>query len=228
MPFSDGLISFLMAKDSFWFKHDANASRDIKLREIHAIYGMAGLGMYWCTIEVLREQNNYVWKDDERSIQILATMIGCDVPKYNGFVTDCKRIQLLKTDGGNLYSDRLINDMSAWETKKTNRTGTKRERNSNGIGTKHITESPQGRGEERREEERRANPRQDLNSVFVYFQKEIGGRLSSDQIRSTAAKFHGHIKDWHNWESAADSWILKERPKSYSDEPSQLKKSTEV
>jgi len=58
--------------------------------------------------------------------------------------------------------------------------------------------------------------------------EKIGGRLSEDQIKSTAKKFHGHIKDWNNWEVAADSWILKERPKNYNEEPSQLRKSTEV
>lgn len=69
----------------------------------------------------------------------------------------------------------------------------------------------------------------DLNSVFLYFQKEIGGRMAGSQIKQTSEKFYNYIKDWNNWEVAADSWILKERPeKNGIDEPSQRKKSTEV
>ena len=125
-----------MAKDSYWFKHDSTASRDLKMMKLKAIYGHFGIGLFWCLVEVLREQNHYRWSDDEASLQILAKIIDCDLPKFNGFITDCKRIDLIKSDGKHIYSQRLIDDMVTWESKKKNRLGTKTERIGNGIGTK--------------------------------------------------------------------------------------------
>jgi len=128
-----------MGKDSYWFKHDSTASRDIKMMHLKAIYGYFGIGVYWAVIEVLREQPNYKWEDTTTAIQILSKIIDCDMPKFSGFITDCKQIKLLITDGKFIFSNRLISDMEVWETKKKNggKTKTKRNRSETGANEKH-------------------------------------------------------------------------------------------
>lgn len=142
-----------MSKDAFWFKHDSNASRDLRLMQIKAIYGLEGLGVFWSIVEVLREQKGYKW--EEKQVNILAKIIDCDVQKLNNFLTDCKRISLFSFENGHIFSNRLIKDMKVWESKKKNRTKEERNENENGTDEEH----------KRREEERREDIRYIINHL---------------------------------------------------------------
>ena len=108
-----------MSKDAYWFKHDTNASRDLKMMEIRAIYGYEGIGLFWSIMEVFREQSNYSYQSDK--INILASILAIDELILTKFITDCKRIGLIKISGKNIYSSRLSDDMKVWESKSKNR-----------------------------------------------------------------------------------------------------------
>jgi len=120
-----------MKKDAYWFKHDSNASRDLKLMQIKAIYGLEGLGIFWSVLEVLREQKNFEWS--EKQLKVLSKIIDCDETKLQNFLNDCKRIELLSFERENIFSVRLKKDMKNWVSKKKNRT--KSERKFNDFGT---------------------------------------------------------------------------------------------
>lgn len=45
-----------MKKETYYFSHDYNARNDIKLQNLLAGQGVAGIGVYWCIIEMLYEQ----------------------------------------------------------------------------------------------------------------------------------------------------------------------------
>ena len=52
-----------MAKD-FYFHHDCNARNDIKLKRLAVEMGMKGIGIYWCLIEMLYENNGEILMKD--------------------------------------------------------------------------------------------------------------------------------------------------------------------
>ncbi len=49
-----------MAQESYWFKHDFNSRSDPKLVKLTIKHGMAGVGVYWCLIELMYEQGGYL------------------------------------------------------------------------------------------------------------------------------------------------------------------------
>ena len=49
-----------MPKDALYFSHDYGARNDPKLQELQIQMGMEGLGIYWCTVEMLHEQGGYL------------------------------------------------------------------------------------------------------------------------------------------------------------------------
>lgn len=55
-------------KETFYFSHDYNARNDPRLIRLAAKHGMAGLGIYWCIIEMLYEQAGYLPLIDIESI----------------------------------------------------------------------------------------------------------------------------------------------------------------
>jgi hypothetical protein len=44
-------------KDTQYFPHDTNARNDTKIQKLLMKHGMAGIGLYWCLIEMLYEQD---------------------------------------------------------------------------------------------------------------------------------------------------------------------------
>ena len=130
-----------MSKDSYWFKHDSSAHSDIKMLKIKHIYGFEGIGLYWSTIEVLREQSGYRWESDDSSVQCLATCIGADHERYLNFIKDAIGVGLFMVEDGFLFSESLLKRMDVWETKKENGKKGGRPANENRIKTETKTET---------------------------------------------------------------------------------------
>lgn len=53
-----------MAKDTFWFKHDHNARTDKEIMKVRMKMGMAGVGLFWCIVEMLHEEGGYLMRTE--------------------------------------------------------------------------------------------------------------------------------------------------------------------
>ncbi len=114
-----------MAKDAFWFRHDANARRDSKIMGLRAKYGWAGYGLWWAIVEILRESPGYrmaigrPWQ-----CQALAMELGVETDYLSAFLKDCieefkdGESGLLQTDGEYIWSDSLCRRMGTWDERK--------------------------------------------------------------------------------------------------------------
>jgi hypothetical protein len=110
-----------MAQDSYWFKHDSTASRDIKLMKIKHLYDFWGIGLYWSTVELLREQNNYSFPADESGLNMVCDLVRCsDMVRFKNWFNDCIKIKLFVIAENEFFSESLIKRMDNWETKKVN------------------------------------------------------------------------------------------------------------
>lgn len=138
-------VFFIMAKDSFWFKHDSSSGRGIKIRTIQHIHGHWGKGVYWDVLEILREQDGYKYEHSEMSLGILCSLIGIQYDhKFINWFSDCKRLELFKTDDSHFWSDVLCENMEVWEKKKDNgnQGGRPKKNLTNNLNeTKGITET---------------------------------------------------------------------------------------
>jgi hypothetical protein len=76
-----------MAKRINYFTHDYNARNDPKMVKLLMKYGVAGIGLYWCIIEMLNECNGKVLRSEyERiafelrvDIDLVKSLIGSDL-----------------------------------------------------------------------------------------------------------------------------------------------------
>ena len=48
-----------MSKDAYFFPHDSNARHDARCIRLRRKQGLAGYGLYWCVIEMLREADGH-------------------------------------------------------------------------------------------------------------------------------------------------------------------------
>ena len=54
-----------MKKVNNYFSHDYHARDDIKLKKLRMSMKMEGIGIYWCIIEFLYENDGYLTLDDD-------------------------------------------------------------------------------------------------------------------------------------------------------------------
>lgn len=110
-----------MAKDAYWFRHDATSGRGLRMRKMQHIYGHWGKGVYWDVIETLRDQHDYKYENNEQSLQMLSEIIGCkDEGKFLSWYRDCVKYELFTEHEGFFFSAVLNENMRYWETRKQN------------------------------------------------------------------------------------------------------------
>ena len=110
-----------MAKDSYWFRHDSTAGRGLKMRKMAHIYSHWGKGIYWDVIEILRDQNNYMFEHNDSSLQLLCDLVGCkDSSRFLSWFRDCLNLGLFEIDGNFFYCEPLSSNMIRWEASKNN------------------------------------------------------------------------------------------------------------
>lgn len=113
-----------MAKDSYWFAHDSTAGRGIKLRTIQALFKHEGKGYYWDVVEVLRDQDGYVYGCTEEHLFILGSLIGINEETYEKtfkkWFQKCVEIGLFCVEENVFFSPVLTEKMRFWEKQKRN------------------------------------------------------------------------------------------------------------
>jgi len=77
-------------KDRYYFPHDYHARNDPKLEKLRIVLGCEGVGIYWCLIEMLYEENGYLLLNDipiyARSLYTDESVLRKVVNEYDLFV----------------------------------------------------------------------------------------------------------------------------------------------
>ena len=104
------------AKDVYYFSHDCNARNDEKILAMRSIYGLEGYAMYFMTVEILREQNEYKLEITKYIWNTLAMQMHTDAKKVQEFITDCvEEFHLFTIENNFLYSESLIKRMNLFK-----------------------------------------------------------------------------------------------------------------
>lgn len=81
-----------MSKSVYYFPHDYNARSDPKLQDVLIEHGAAGIGVYWCIIEQMYEQNGLLplklCKSIAFALHVESSMVESIVNDFELFVND--------------------------------------------------------------------------------------------------------------------------------------------
>lgn len=183
-------------KDAFWFKHDSNSGRGLRLKKLQAKFGHWGKGVYWDVIEVLREQSGYKYEHAAESVALLGEMIGVKPGEdFKSFFAFCVDISLFKLKGNYFSSEVLTNNMKNWETKKANGSKGGRPKTAEKKNRKK-TETKADRNHKRREEER------------------IEEKIIGDFFKVNGQVYRQKVSDFFlsNFQSYYEQWLMKHDP----------------
>ena len=88
-------------KESFYFQHDYNARNDPKLQEVLIEYGVSGIGIFWCIVEQLYEQNGVL---PLKTCKSIAFALHVDKDIVESIITN---FDLFENDGENFWSNSV-------------------------------------------------------------------------------------------------------------------------
>ena len=102
----------LIKKVNNYFSHDFNARNDIKLKKVIANLGIQGIGLYWCIIECLYENDGYLSFDD---IDLLSYELRTDKDLILNLI---ENFDLFKKNNKNkFYYQSVLNRLEEIESK---------------------------------------------------------------------------------------------------------------
>lgn len=110
-----------MAKDAFYFPHDAGARNDPEMLHLRRKHGYEGIGIYWCIVEMLREANEDEYEISLASIEDIAFAGQFDAGIFDTFFKKDEEgnfIGLLQHDGRVFWSESLKRRMARFDEKR--------------------------------------------------------------------------------------------------------------
>lgn len=193
-----------MAKDAFWFRHDANARNDIKIIDLRAEHGYQGYGIYFAILEVLREQDGYKLPTSKRAR--LAVALG-ESPDIVGAIIDtCIECGLFVEEDGYILSPSFIERMAVWEAKKLNGSKPKAKSKRNDKLNGSIRE-------ENRIEEENTEEKTSFSKRFIPPSVDDVNAIMRDLTQSEKFVDYYTSKGWlvgkspmKDWKSAVRNW----------------------
>jgi len=102
-----------MKKDAYYFSHDATARNDFKILKVRRVLGLEGYAIYFCLIEMLREQADY--RLPITSIEDIAHHLNTSEEKIRGVIHN---FDLFKIEENYFFSDRLLKSMDTYNELK--------------------------------------------------------------------------------------------------------------
>ncbi len=91
-----------------YFSHDADARHDPKIVCMMNVFGMEGYGIYWCVVEILREEDKFRYKIDNKYwAEGLAGECKVTKEKMVKFIDFCVEIDLLQRNEKYFWSESL-------------------------------------------------------------------------------------------------------------------------
>jgi len=115
-----------MAKDAYYFRHDAHAVDDPKIQMMMSKYGPSGYGWFWIVIETMRSENGYKILDKPFNWNALAVKSRTTPEKIKEFIDDCvKEYELFSYEKLNgcrfLFSSSFLGRMAKLDNMRDQR-----------------------------------------------------------------------------------------------------------
>jgi hypothetical protein len=216
-------------KDTFYFSHDYNARHDPKLVTLQMEYGLSGLGLFWCLVEMLFEQGGYLPTEYER----IAFELRTDANAVRWIVNESGLFQI---SDNNFYSNSVLErlnirtDKSRKASESANKRWEKQKGNANAMQTHNEGNAIKERkGKEikgnEKKEKKKFIPPSEVEVIDYFLQNGFDAQLAKRAFN------HYNEADWIDttgkpvlsWKQKMQIWFKPENKKQIEEPVRKLK-----
>lgn len=199
-------------KNTFYFPHDYHARHDPKLEKLRMTMGCEGLGIYWCLIEMIYEQNGRLRLGD---IDCFAKVLNSDADKINDVIAD---FDLFTKNGETFFSPSALERLEHINSKRQKASESAAKRwNANAMQTdSECNAIKESKVKKRKESNRAPFTPPSLEDVLKYC-LERGNSVDAERWHN----FYS-AKDWmigsnkiKDWKACVRTWERKEEEAKY-------------
>ena len=211
---------------SEYFSHDYNARNSLALKKISRKYGLEGIGLYWCLIEILFENDG---KISEESLSDIAYDLRVDENTITALLDDCDTFERA---GGFITSEMVVDRLNIRKEKseKARQSANKRwENEADKIRTNNDLNANAMRPECERnaikenksKENKSKEKKKDIIEIIDYLNEKAGTNYranSSETVSHISARLSegftvGQFKQVID--KKCDDWLNDSRMKDY-------------
>lgn len=161
-----------------YFSHDFNARNDIKLKKLNMELGMEGIGLYWCIIECLYENNGFL---ELEQIDLLAYELRVDKNKIEKIL---ENYNLFKKNKKSFYSKSVLKRLEKINeiSKKNKENALKRWNKETQTNSNAVALPLETKKKEKKIKENKKNINILINNnitIYDYIEENFGRTLSS-------------------------------------------------
>ncbi|WP_077622034.1 DUF4373 domain-containing protein [Sediminibacillus massiliensis] len=241
-----------MAKEAYYFSHDANARQDEKILMLRAEHGWEGYGIYWALVEMMFESSDSALH--HQKVKGIAVSYNIDITLLESVINTCITEDLFVSDGEKFWSDSLKRRKNKYQELKEKKAEAGRkgmakrwgnQQNNNTVisddnNTNNTDITKNNKGKESKEKERKEKYRD-----YVYLTKDEYERLVSEYGQSVTDskiedldtylsnkgknKYKDHNKTIRNWMKRDGVKTLEEqKPKEKNEDEKQHERIQEL
>ena len=108
-----------MIKDAYYFPHDSNARFDPKILKMRAKFGLEGYGFYFCVLEIMRDNSDYMLDKDE--LDVISFQLQIEESKAKAMLDFCLNIGLFYEKNNKIFSDSFLLRMNEMDELRAKR-----------------------------------------------------------------------------------------------------------
>lgn len=203
-----------MNKEAYYFSHDSNARNDVKVVKLRRVLGLEGYAIYFCLIEILREQKDH--KLPLNSISDIAFDLRTSEEKVNGVISG---FDLFLIEEEKFFSARLLRSMSGYNDKKKMLSESAKKGNSLRWGQQEIFTLSPGDGDPIALKEIKEK---EINTLFYTFWGIYDYKVGKSEaikafFRLSAKDMKNCIEETPKWleEAKKEPWRRKPYPSTF-------------
>lgn len=142
-----------MAKDTFYFSHDYNSRGDRKMVNLLMKAGVAGIGIYWCIVEMLYEEGGYLMLSE-------CERIAFELRTDSELVQSVIDSSLFEKDSEKFWSESVLRriDKRKEKSAKTRESALSRWNNANALRTNSESNAIKGKESKGKKSDRGNTP----------------------------------------------------------------------
>lgn len=208
-----------------YFTHDNNMRNDPKIRAIRKSHGMTGYAVWCMLLEVLTGENEFEYKVDEVSMEIMAGDFDIEIDDLNAVIESFSRLKLIQYEDGVIRCHNLTERMQPLIDKRARKREWAEQNKPSETDSDEVldVQNPQSKGKKRKVNKSKGKDIVLQKTVeIIKYLNELCGTSYKSTTKGTNSMVNARLRDGYTVDDfklvikhKADAWLNDGKMRNY-------------